>query len=665
MTFGGRSLRPWLLLLTAALLFVAECRIFHYPLATGLDALGLFALILVPSYALVWIGARLAGLPLRMACSISDAFVMLNAVLIFFGLYNLQQFHFTPDGGIITRGLFGVDIPWLAGEVHGIRLFGTLRDLHQFACPWQYHDATYRLLALFPRERTLGDLAFAAPLVGYTLLAISVFAFVMRVTAQRAIAWFAVAAWFLVSGWGGLDQSSYALSPSFVFGSVIFLNVLLLLDVRSKHVDSARTRFVLDVAIALLLILLMETKLTSFLVLTASLALLGVIESLRRHWRNGIEFFLVAVIPIVIFALQSRPNSQMPAGDFLIGAPLMGYANHVASLLHVPVSAVSPVTHGLTLEWRSLLIIPYFAFHVGRFVVTDPRILAAIIMLIFVGRKLVTGEHLSRNVAWLLVLILPLGFLLPVLYSPAWYPLALSFYAPLVSTQAAVLIAVPLAFAMLRGTEQVMSDTIEQIAEPIKEGRWDSLLIDDRSGRLPGLIVGGVMRRYAKEHDQPVPPELFLAAGQVYGFGQDDQDLKIQAIQSRLEQIKSTLGDRTLIVTEYIQTGESVGRMAKALQAEGIKFDIASVEADYSAEHQLRKLERRFPGAFDGAQLYVGSSRNGITFYDYTLQAATGVEKVHAEPVVQLIPGQDRSMVVAAREEVAVLQDKLYNKFFS
>lgn len=499
---GGRSLRPWLLLLTAALLFVAECRIFHYPLATGIDALGLFALILVPSYALVWIGARLAGLPLRMACSMSVAVLMLNTVLIFFGLYNLQQFHFTPDGGILTRGLFGVDIPWLAGEVHGIRLFGTLRDLHQFATPWQYHDATYRLLALFPRERTLSDLAFAAPLVGYTLLGCSVLALAKRLTQSNIAAWTTVAAWFLVAGFVGLDQSSYALSPSFVFGSLVFVWILLLLDVRTDDMNGAR-RVAFDLLIAALLLLLAETKLTTFVVLAVGLGVLSIIALVGKRWRWAVEMVAILAVPVVLIALQSKPNPYMPTDDFLVGAPLMGYGNHLANLLHMPAEALDPVSHGFSLTWRSLLIPPFFVFHFVRFAIGDPRILAALIALIF------ASGSIKRDVHRLCVVLIPIGFLMPVLYSPAWYPLALSFYAPLVSTQAAVLITVPLAFAMLRGIGQarrlipVAAIGIMLLVGFLANG-W-SIVKQDRG---PQNIVGAdfirAMESIAKKNDSAV-----------------------------------------------------------------------------------------------------------------------------------------------------------------
>ncbi|MDP4288295.1 MAG: hypothetical protein Q8922_10200 [Bacteroidota bacterium] len=441
---AGRFQRPWFLAPLALLLYLAVSGLFNISILVAFYVAVLLVIIGTPLAIIVRLTEK-AGQP--HVSSIRDVLALFSLALLHLALYNLIQFHWLADGSIVTRGLFGVDIPFLAGEVHGIRLFGTLRDLHQFGTPWQYHDALYRLLALFPREETLPDLAFTAPLVGYTLLGFSVLALARRLTENSTAAWATVAAWFLVSGFAGLDQSSYALSPSFVFGSLIFVCILLLLDARSEDMSGPR-RVVFDLAIAALLLLLAETKLTTFVVLAAGLGVLSILALFRKRCRWAVEMVTILAVPTILLALQSKPNPLMPAGDFLVGAPLLGYGNHLATLLHMPTEALDPVSHGLSFTWRSLLIVPFFLLHFIRFTIGDPRILAAIISLIFVSGRIKSDVHR------LCVVLVPVGFLMPVIYSPAWYPLALSFYAPLVSTQAAILITVPFAFGMVRGTGQ-------------------------------------------------------------------------------------------------------------------------------------------------------------------------------------------------------------------
>jgi hypothetical protein len=482
----------------AIAIFLIECAVFHVPLSTGLDVLVLaglmipgvffvielrrrfklrltshevislgfavgFGIVAISLEVLHWfnlpnysIGVILLAIlavssrypfginrkpynTLRWRGALKDVWLFLIFTFLLFAAYNLQQFHFTSEGGIVTHGLFGIDIPFLAGQVHGIRDFGSLRDLHQNAQPWHYHDATYQLLALLPRNQTIADLAFAAPLVGYTLLAFSVFTLVVRFTSRRVIGFASVGAWFLVSGISGTELSSYALSPSFVFGSVIALNVLLLLDVRVKG-HEGRKGLVGTGLILFLFAVLSQTKISTFLALAAGLGLLAV-TLLRRDKRLSFELLGIVVISFSIVVLQSMAgNPLMPGGDFLIGAPLLGYANHLAAALYMPVASLNPISHGLHLRPQSVLLIPYSIFHLLRFALFDPKILAAFILLLTMrGKWQPTG--ISKEVRFLLLALLLIGLLLPVLYSPAWYPLALSFYAPLVSSQMALLFA--------------------------------------------------------------------------------------------------------------------------------------------------------------------------------------------------------------------------------
>lgn len=498
----GQSSRIWTIVaaFAAVVFFLLECDFFHFPFQSGFDALLLGGLILIPGFVFSNIlrqqfHIELSGIE---AFSLSSAFgfgfaaiaahifhticwpivavygilviylivnsflkkngnqqisffevakplaFILLSTLIFFAAYNLHCFHYDANGAIVTRGLFGVDIPFLAGEIHGIQDFGSLRDLHQSAIAWNYHDWTYQLLALLSRKRTIADVALASPIVSYSLLAFSVFAVVFRFTKSKQIAYFSIAGWFLVSGLGGGELGSYALSPSFVFGSIIFLNAIFLFDILCNETRT-RQRWIISAIFVFILFELSRTKLSSFLVLAVALGIAGLIL-LRSNRIAGIQTVIIAGISLAGFlVLNSGANPLMPTNDFLIGAPLMGYANHLSAILHLSAKSLNPVSNGFHLRWQSILIIPYFLFHFLRFVILDAKLLSAIIIFAAL-RKILWKEY--GEIVLLIVILIPLGFLMPVVYSPAWYPLALSFYAPLVSEQAALLLAA-LGFGLL------------------------------------------------------------------------------------------------------------------------------------------------------------------------------------------------------------------------
>jgi len=431
--------------------------------------------------------------------------------LAFLAIYNLQNFHLAANHSIVTRGLFGVDIPFLAGEVNGIQDFGALRDLHQSAQPWHYHDATYYFIALLPSKFALGALSYTVPLLGYIVLAFAVYVIILRFASSRYIVWISVASWFLVNGLATGEMGSYALSPSFVFGSLIFLTILLVFDIRLKEVRR-KQQIVLSIIFLYLLIELSQTKLSQFLVLDIGLGVVA-LWSLRKQRTQALELILLAALPLALVLYQSSgPNPLMPGEDFLIGAPLLGYANHLASALHTSVAAVNPVSYGLYLKPQSFLIIPFFLFHFLRLVVMEPKILAAIIVLVALRTFYVKSELIATPLARLLTILIPLGFFLPVLYSPAWYPLALSFYAPLVSVQAAMLV-VAMAWPQLANSEKRSQKAALGIAAIVllfgfAFGARTILNEDSSKPRVVGASLIGVMSYLTNQSD---PTDIILS----------------------------------------------------------------------------------------------------------------------------------------------------------
>ena len=503
-----------LLLGTLAIaIFLTECWVFHFSFAVGLDALSLAALILLPGVLAVLLLKQFAGLAvnghevlslgapvgfgimllllnllgtavigcgniiligipvssvmlflllnsrfalldgLTFRMELRDSLILLNSVLLFFAAFNLQQFHYRADGAILTRGLFGVDIPFLAGQVHGIRDFGALRDLNQNALSWHYHDAIYRLLALLPRGHTVDDIILAAPLVGYVLLAYSVFTIVLRLTQNNySIAWLSVAAWFLAGSIPLSEIACAALSPSFVFGNVLLVNAIIIVDLLLLNRGKSHGKWTLVSTLFFLLIVLSTTKLSADLVLVLGALIFGLVLWKRKQ-RGAFEIFLAVILSVIWVGIQTTGASPfMPSADFLIGAPLLGYGNHLATILHLPVHSLNPVSNEFHLRWQSLLLIPYSLFYLLWFTLTNPKVLAAVltgtvIAFSLLRRRSRTGRIVrlendanDRNdIGPLLLILMPLGAVLPILYSPAWYALALSNYAPIVSVQAALL----------------------------------------------------------------------------------------------------------------------------------------------------------------------------------------------------------------------------------
>jgi hypothetical protein len=383
--------------------------------------------------------------------SLRFVFCAVIATTLFLAFYNFANFHFDAQEHLLSRSLFGVDFPFITGMIASIKNFGVFVDMNQLGLSYEYHDFTYRFLASI--SQTTGTepslvLAFSSPLFTYPLIAVSVFALVYAITENRLTAILATVGWFLLGTFVGTEQGTDALSPNFVWGNIQMLNALLVLHLIFR--DKERRPYLFAILL-FLLGALAKTKIPTYLAVAGAMGIIAVVRIAKREFALGASLLSVIAVSFVVMLTGSHEGSTIrPSNDFLIGAPLMGYANHLSTIFHLPVSALNPVSHGLQLHFSQLFIVPYFLFHLLFYLVHDGRLLVLIVGLILfrtsLFRRIATDR--AQPILWLLLLMIPLGFLLPIMYSPTWYPLAISFYGPLVSLEAGAILSVMIAVAI-------------------------------------------------------------------------------------------------------------------------------------------------------------------------------------------------------------------------
>lgn len=358
--------------------------------------------------------SRLIGL----LCGVSVALVL---------FYNFSGFHYTADGSLQMRGLFAIDVPFLIGIMPSFDLTGRLSDMHQNGLTYAYHDLTYILIATAKQvagAEYFSLIAYSFPILGMSLASIALYVFVRSFFESARAFDIMIAALLLSSIWGDHILTG-ALSPSWLAGIVVLIAILIVLRKNIGPIRPMRPIGPISLLLALLLILL-KTKLPIYLLIGGSIGLLGL--TYLKSDRKTAAFLLIPAIASLPFVLLfSEANPYQPAGDFVIGAPLMGYANALASVLHVHPATVDPIIRHFDFELEDLLIPIYTTIHLLRMIALDARLLLFIAAIIFLRK------HVGHEYRWLVTLggfATLLGVLLPVLYSPAWYPLAISFYTP-------------------------------------------------------------------------------------------------------------------------------------------------------------------------------------------------------------------------------------------
>ena len=169
----------------------------------------------------------------------------------------------------------------------------------------------------------------------------------------------------------------------------------------------------------------------------------------------------------------------------------------------------------------------------------------------------------------------------------------------------------------------------------IKERRWDFIIGDDASGRIPALVIWKTIRKiYEQENKKrkscPLPL-IFVAGGR-------PTEKRKELIKKRLEKLikqgEIRPNQRVLIVTEFIKTGQSLVSLLQALEELGIQYDIAALKGSLIIKTRSQRMHsflKKFLKETE-TQIWLGEiGYPGLLYGDYAL---AGVKKASRDDVL-------------------------------
>jgi hypothetical protein len=145
--------------------------------------------------------------------------------------------------------------------------------------------------------------------------------------------------------------------------------------------------------------------------------------------------------------------------------------------------------------------------------------------------------------------------------------------------------------AEFKELELLVLPLIEKLKENIDKGEYDMLIGDDASGRIPTLILRGIIN---ERNSGSQIKTRFVAGGQL----RSSVELK-----ATIGKIKPEIEKKALVVTEYISSGRSMEQLSKILKELEIPFDIAALKSEFDGEISvLQKLSDKLKdiGVFFG-----------------------------------------------------------------
>lgn len=200
-------------------------------------------------------------------------------------------------------------------------------------------------------------------------------------------------------------------------------------------------------------------------------------------------------------------------------------------------------------------------------------------------------------------------------------------------------------FGEIADLEEPITLIIEQI---LRDGeRYDLIVGDDKSGRIPTLIVGKVLNALVQEQGQDPIPVRFL------WDSSSNMPTDLRKILQDLEEKP----ERTLLVTEYVANGYTIEKFKDMFQKEELNYDVATISIEHEEETYRRKESI--------------SSHTSLYFYDQNSRIPGVYGKPHLSGLLSgfannktiAIRGADaRKNVISAREDVVLLSERIVNR---
>lgn len=212
----------------------------------------------------------------------------------------------------------------------------------------------------------------------------------------------------------------------------------------------------------------------------------------------------------------------------------------------------------------------------------------------------------------------------------------------------------------IRELEAPLKMILAELHEQINGGAYSVIIGDDVSGRVPTLVLAGVIRKIY-ERDNRLAPEVRFIAGSTWLSDEKKKSEKIDAIADVVERAmesaksKDLVDGRVLFVTELIAQGRTVLAFAKACEKVGLRFDIATAAYRNKKYTDQALVEIEDPNM----RIAYGNDREVPSiFYD---RAVSGLEKNPEDLHAHRIPTDqfDKEVFMSARRDVSILTKHL------
>lgn len=216
-----------------------------------------------------------------------------------------------------------------------------------------------------------------------------------------------------------------------------------------------------------------------------------------------------------------------------------------------------------------------------------------------------------------------------------------------------------------------IAEILREMKEEIEKGEYSWIIGDDASGRLPALIIWGVLKKIYNENGFDSPKLYFLAgSGQGHNIDKADKTVKLeehfinmlredfsddisgQITKEIIGELRVGMIGSALLVTDTLVTGGSLLPLCDVLHKNKISVDLAAVHTYREEELEKRLGVRVFSssqGAFASHSIYGRSDLSGIRKNPFELFSRKTIDS--------------RGVLNSARQDVKTVVGKIYENY--
>jgi hypothetical protein len=206
-------------------------------------------------------------------------------------------------------------------------------------------------------------------------------------------------------------------------------------------------------------------------------------------------------------------------------------------------------------------------------------------------------------------------------------------------------------------------NSIELLQDKIKNHEYSVVVGDDTSGRLPALVIYGLLKRIYKKDGVNQPKILFLK-GKRYFLDYKKREEWAQDLTKYLKGLKKEKvikgREKTLLVTEYIQSNNTILNFMEPLYNGGLLYDVLSLSRNINAEY-FRKGELE---VYDGGIL--SNKSEEVPFFPEARLKLSGVkDSVDEKGLLAVKRNKNIKNISIARNDVKKMIDYLENYYYN